>query len=379
MEDNTRKYILRIGLVTIILCAIVATAYFIVKDIRFGSYESYEVVSEQKVTNDKIAFYNTNNLLSMSTINGARALDGDGNLQWDVAFGLENPTVVSCKKVSAVADIDGTSVIVVSDDGISHRVEVNYPIVKIDVAQQGVTAILMNDGDSDYIQVYDIDGKCRIDIGTKTKNEGFPVDIALSDDGKKLVTVYVSFKGDEILSKVTFYNAGDVGKNFIENIVGQKTFEGRLVCDVDFLGNDNVGIMLDDGFVLYNMKEIPEFVIEKTFDEEILDFCMYDTGICTVTKTADERKLYFYDLNGKEVGTVKNVPAYDKLRADNDEAILYSSQRVSIYRKNGTLKFNCYLDEMVDDVFFGGDNRYFFVDSGSIKAIKLVKKVKEEN
>lgn len=377
MKSRT-KTIIKIILVIAVVGVALFEAWQIWMRNYFGTCEGYEIVSEQKLVADNASFYNAHDILSMTTINGAKAFDKNGDRKWEVAFGLENPTIVSCKDVSAIADVGGTVVYVISADGIPHKLDVNFPIVKADVAQQGVTAVLMNDGDMDIIQVYDIEGKLRVEIGTKTKDEGFPVDIALSDDGKKLVTAYVSFKGDELISKATFYNADDVGKNFIENIVGQRTFEGRLVCDVDFLGNDTVGILLDDGFVLYDMKEIPEFVIDKKFEHEIVDLCMFDTGVCAVTKNSNEKTLHFFNTDGKEEKTVENLPAYEKIRASNDEAILYSPQSVRIYRKNGTLKFSCMLDGTLEDVYFGGKDRYFFVDSGSVKAIKIVSKVKEE-
>lgn len=376
MKDST-KTILKIIIAVVVFAAVAIVAAVLIKERLYGTYGAYEVVSEEKVRSDRVAYYNDDNRLSLVTINGAKALDGNGNLTWEASFGLEDPTVVSCNQVSAIADIGGTNIYVISKEGIPHTINVNYPIVKVDVAQQGVVAVLLNDGQKDIIQVYDIDGKLRVEIGTNTKNEGFPVDIAISEDGKKLITLYVSFKGDDIMSKVTFYNADDVGKNFIENIVGQKVFEGRLVYDVDFLGNDTVGIMLEDGFALYAMKEIPKFTEEKTFDN-IIDMSMYDGGVCVVSEQAGERALQFFDLNGQESGTVKKLPEYDVLRAGNDEAILYSSRGVTIYRKNGTKKYSGQFDGTLDNVYFGGDLRYFLVDSGAVRTIKLVKKVKEE-
>lgn len=377
MGERT-KSLIKIIIAVIVIAALAVFLTTFIKERRYGTYGAYEVVAEQKVTSDKIAYYNHDNRLSIVSINGAKALDGTGALKWEASFGLEDPTVVSCNEVSAIADIGGTSIYVISKEGIPHTINVNYPIVQVEVAQQGVVAVLMDDGQNDVIRMYDIDGKLRVDIGTKTKTEGFPVDIALSEDGKKLATLYVSFKGDEIVSKVTFYNADAVGKNFIENIVGQKVFENCLVYDIDFLGNNTVGIMTEKGFVLYDMKEIPEFVSEQTFEDTIIDLDMYDTGVCVVTEKSGERTMTFFDLKGEQSGVVRKLPEYDVLRADNDEAVLYSPRSVSIYRKNGTKKYSGEFDGTLDNVYFGGDLRYFLVDSGTIRTIKLIKRVKEE-
>lgn len=379
MKDNTKTFI-KFILVVAILAVAGFFLYRFVQMRQYGTYATYEVVAEKEVTGGEVTFGGKDNRLSLCTINGASAIDGTGTTKWNASFGLENPQVVSLKNVAAIADIGGFQVYVVAESGIVHSYSTSYPIVKAEVAQQGVTAVLLDGGEKDYIQIYDIDGNRKVDICTPTKTYGFPVDIALSDDGKKLATLYIFFNGDEIISEVTFYNAGDVGKNFVENITGQRSFKGKLVYDIDFLGNDTVGIILEDGFSIYGMKEIPEKICEIVIDDEIVDMEMYDNGIVTVTKNDQGRKLQFYNLNGKEDGKkIEKLPVYDKLRVDNDEVILYSPGAVSIYRKNGVLKFSGTFDETIDDVYFAGDNRYFLAGSGIVRTIMLLKNVKEEN
>lgn len=371
MKESTRSLI-KIIIAVVVIGTLAAFAWHYIKERLYGTYSSYEVISEMKLSSD-VKCHNDANILAMSSINGARAINGTGSLIWEAAFSLDNPEVVSCGEVSAIADINGTSVYVIPESGIYTSYTTNYPISRIAVAKQGVTAVLMDSGNTDIVQVYDISGSLRVELATSTKQDGFPVDIALSDDGTKLVTLCISFDKDELVSKVTFYNMASVGKNFIDNIVGQKKYTGRLVYDVEFLGNDTVGITLEDGFVLYGMEEIPEALCDIKPEGTIVDLSMFDEGVCTVTEKDSERILTFYGTDGKKQGTIKKVPEYDVLQAANGEAALISPGKVHIYRKNGTLKYSGTFDGTLDTVYFGGDNRYFLVDSGRIRTIKLAK------
>ena len=194
---------------------LVLFAVFLVIMLQTRQFANYKVVSQTDLYSNVLGYRAGNGLFYLYSNDGAKALSEDGEVKWEMSYHLDNPSIEYCQDVAAVADIGGTSVYVVAENGIPYNYQVVYPIVKHAVAKQGVTAVLLDNGTEDYIQLYDISGKLRVDINTKTKSDGIPVDIALSEDGKKLVTLYVTFQGDAMICKVTFYNAGEVGKNYI--------------------------------------------------------------------------------------------------------------------------------------------------------------------
>lgn len=42
--------------------------------------------------------------------------------------------------------------------------------------------------------------------------DGYPIDISISSDAKKLIASFIKVSGDEIKTNVVFYNFSDVGK-----------------------------------------------------------------------------------------------------------------------------------------------------------------------
>ena len=386
LEEKTKgklnkKDALRIAQVVLVLVVLIGGLSWI-RYVQVRKFKGYEVKSEDTLYSNLVGYKSGGERLFAYSNDGAKALDNTGSVVWEVSYQLDNPEIAYRGDVAAVADIGGKSVYVVAENGIPHNYQVIYPIVKHEVAKQGVTAVLLDNEKEDFIQLYDINGTLRVDINTKTKTDGIPIDIALSDDGKKLITLYVTFQGEAMICKVTFYNADEVGKSYINNIVGQKAIaENVLAYDVGFLNEDTVYVLLENGFLLYRMTETPELICEKILTEPIEEIVCVEDGFYIITEMSDKQKaMHFYDSKGKEKEVWKELPEYESVAASKEEVVFFSPQRVTVYRANGSEKFSTAFVQSLEAVFPAGDNRYFLVDTGRVQTIKLTnKKAKEEN
>ena len=278
---------------------------FRVRQRNYGRYDSLSYGTEVLLS-DLAEISCNDGRLFVTTVNGCRGYDSDCGLVMDVAFELDHPTVVNCGGYTAIADIGGNKVYMIEPNGIPHNYKTDCPIVRLCVASDGTTAVLLDNGKQDMIRIYSPEGELRVDIGTRTSVDGFPVDIALSEDGKKLATLYLSFEGDDIMSKVTFYNTGDVGKNFIENIVGQKIYAREMAYSVDFMGNDHVVAVFCNGFSLFSMEEIPCVMLDERREEKLLDVEVCDECIALMAEEPSGNVLTFYNTKGAACG--KNWP-----------------------------------------------------------------------
>jgi len=348
--------------------------------LRVREFKYYETKSETETYSNLVGYKAGEDKLFVYSNDGARALDASGDALWEISYQLDNPEIAYCENVAAVADVGGKSVYVVAENGIPYNYEVIYPIVKHEVAKQGVTAVLLDNGMEDFVQLYDINGNLRVDINTKTKVDGIPIDIALSQDGKKLVTLYVTFQGNNMICKATFYNADEVGKNHINNIVGQRSFaENLLAYDIRFLNEDTLCVLLENGFVLYRMTETPELICEKTITDTIEEMVCTENGLYIVKENIDKQKtLSFFDMKGKETLVLKEVPEYEAVVASGQEIVFFSPQRVTAYRKNGTVKFSAAFAQSLEAVYPADGNRYFLVNTGKVQTIKLTNKTRKE-
>lgn len=365
----------------IILVVLVIAGIFLWQFFQAHVFESYKLVSETSLYSNLVGYKMGNNELLVYSNDGAKAISADGGVAWEISYQLDNPEITWCEDVAAVADIGGQSVYVIAENGIPYNYEVIYPIIKHEVAKQGVTAVLLDNGTEDFVQLYDINGTLRVDLNTQTKIDGIPVDIALSEDGQKLVTLYVTFQGDSMICKVTFYNAGEVGKNYISNIVGQKIYdENRLAYDIGFLNEDTLYILLEDGFALYRMTEVPELICEVVpKDVTIIDLVCVKNGIYVITEDiAKQRTLTFYNKDGNKRNHWDTIPEYETIIGTEEEIIFFSPQKLTIYRANGALKFEKTFLDSINAVVPSSNNRYFLINVDKIQTIKLSDNINRE-
>ena len=378
-EIQKKKNVIRalriLFILAIILGGIGAIRYFQVRE-----FKGYHLKTEIPLYSGLVGYKTGNGRLFLYSNDGAKAIDNSGNPLWETAYQLDNPKLVFCENVAAVADIGGNTVHVVAENGIPHSYQVIYPIIKHEVAKQGVTAVLLDNETEDFIQLYDMNGTLRVDINTKTKTDGIPIDIALSPDGKKLVTLYVTFQGGNMICKTTFYNADEVGKNYVNNIVGQKTYADNLLAyDISFINEETVCVMLENGFALYHMTEVPELICEVTETDAIIEMVPVENGLYVIKETADKQKVInFYNEKGNKQKNWDKIPEYESVCATEQEVVFFSPQNVTVVRANGSRKFGTAFTQNLEAVLPAGSNRYFLVGAGKVQVINLTNNNKEQ-
>lgn len=335
-------------------------------------YSGYEVVKELEAS-EASNYVQVDGALVRCGLEGAQAVSKDGTLLWNVTYAtMKNPVFAFCDDRMAVADV-GTKQYFVSDGtGTISSYTTPYQIQAICVARQGVTAVLMNGEERDYIGVYSKEGELLSEIETVVSQDGFPLTFALSEDGTKLVTSYMKVEGDEPESSVTFYNFGEVGQNKSRNLVGQVQYGKCMVSRLAFWDNDTVAVIGDNVVELFEMKEIPSSVMKKEITAEIKSIA-FGSYLCMITENKDgQRVLEAYDKAGTvSMKKVITFP-YVGIHTAGNEVVLYSYSGCEIYKIKEGLVYAGTFENGVRQMFAIGGNRYYLVENRLVRVIKLV-------
>ena len=81
-----------------------------------------------------------------------------------------------------------------------------------------MVAVILDNDDNTWINFYNPDGSLVAENLTKIDDPGYPMDVAVSDNGVMMVT-FQDVDGSKTTSYVAFYNYGDVGQNEDDRIV----------------------------------------------------------------------------------------------------------------------------------------------------------------
>ena len=362
-----KKLVLVVVAGVVLLAGVIAWLVFGKK-----TYTGYETVLELE-NGEALEYVEVDGVLVRCGKEGAQAVAKDGALLWNVAYNtMKNPKYVFCGSVMAVADIGEKQYLLSDGSGTIKTFSTPYPIQMIDVAKQGVTAVLMNGEESDYIYLYSKTGELLSEIETVVAQDGFPMAIALSEDGQKLITSYMKVEHDEPTSSVTFYNFGEVGQNYISNLVGQVQYAKCLVPRIEFWDNDTVLVMGENILELFSMEERPESVHKKELVEEVQSIALGDY-FWTVTKSNEgQAVLEAYNKAG-EVCMKKDITIpYVGMHASGDEIVLYSYSGCEIYSVKDELVYRGTFENGLSRMFVIGGNRYYLIENRQVRVIKLI-------
>ena len=386
-KDNAQKRSLRMksAAAVLILIALVAAIAF-VNSVINKEYKGYRVINSTETNYENTASYIqfSGNLLKY-TPDGVSYINRNGDTVWSAGINMKMPIAVARGNYAVVADLNGNAVSVFSNEGQVSSLTMPYTICDVDVAKQGAFAVVLESDKTNYIKLYDKNGKDIYELQTTIDKSGYPIDIAISEDGKKLFTSYINMNGTTITNSLAAYNFGDVGQNAnADRMVGGYMFDSQVIPKVSFVSNDMVVAFGTNEVNIYAMKEKPGEKAKIKFDVEIQSVFYSEKYIGVIIKNDNPEDNYLYkvkvyDLKGKLKFEYDIDFNYDNIFAGKNEFIISGGSDVLIMRKNGNVKFKGNLTgRIVNIVPTGNRLEYVVTYDNATEIIKLKSEIGAE-
>lgn len=380
-EIRKRKHKQKITmLVSILIVVIMVVTIFIINQVIHKNYIGYEVISKIERSDSNSAQYISygTGVLRYSR-DGAMAMDGAGNLLWNGTYEMKDPIVDIRGKYVVISDRGSKELHIFNGQGKMTTINVLNPIMKAVTSAHGVVAVLMEGDKVNYVEVYSEDSdKPKIESRTIKEENGYPIDLSISEDGRKLVTSYISINNGLAQSILTFYNYGNVGQNYIDTIVGGYDLGQTIVPDVEFVNNNTVVAFGDNKLNIVSMMQTPKLIFEESFTTEIKSVVYnseYVGIILNNVEGEDKYQVKVYDIEGKIVLNQTINYNYENVFLSGKELVLYSDMEWMILKLNGEEKLNYKFDNKI--VFVSPVNnldKYILIDGTNMMEIKLVEK-----
>ena len=90
-------------------------------------------------------------------------------------------------------------------------------------------AAVLKDEVSPKVMCYDSTGNILVENKVSAAKDGYPVEIALSNDGTTLIVSYLHVQSGALASNVVYYNFGDAGREEKNNQVAGESYTGQIV------------------------------------------------------------------------------------------------------------------------------------------------------
>ena len=119
------------------------------------------------------------------------------------------------------------------------------------------------------IFTYDAVGNVLVENQVSITENGYPVALEMSPDGKVLMVSYLTSEGSELKTKVVCYNFEKDGESHINHQVGVEEYAGSIVPEIYFMNESTAVAVGDHSFAIYGGRAVPEKKQEVQLTQEI--------------------------------------------------------------------------------------------------------------
>ena len=381
-QDRKRKNIRRLIFIFAVIMVVAAIAVYIF--LKYKTYDSYQVLEERKMeTITESEFYDfKDNLLKVSK-NGAIYTTVEGKLIWNQSYEMNAPIVDVCQNYAVVGSKKGSEVYIFSTKGTEGKIATSGKLRAVEVADQGTIAVMTENNDSYYVNMYDTKGEKLVQGEMHIENSGYPLAMSLSADALKLAISLVDIKDGQADTTLNFYNFGTVGQNEIDNLVNSYTYKNEIIPKIHYLDENKAVAFSTDKIRFYKGSQKPEEIravdepgeVRSIFFSDKYVGCSYNVIIKDeeTKKTKKVHELCLYDDKGKVIMEEQYGKDYEKIEIlDNEEIVMSMGDRLCIYQLNGTMK---YRGKMKEDFLkierTGKGNEYYILYKDKLQKIRL--------
>lgn len=370
----SKKKLVITGVVLVVVAGLAIGGKILVDRWQF---KSYKVITRTELedTTTTAAYAEFGDYMLKYGGDGVTLLNAQGEEVWNAPQTMENPVVAMRGEYCVIYDKKGTDIGVYNIDGKVVDIQTKLPVEKVCVNPQGITGVILADGETTWIHVYDKKGNELVTAKTSVDSPGYPVDLSLSDNGQLMAVSYLCVKNNQPASFMAFYNFGNTGQNQMDNQVSGYNYVGTLIPQVDYLSDAQALAFSDDGFLTYSGKQIPEESNQITLDDDILSVFHDDQYVGIAYKSGKEKQPYeiaLYTTGGREKATFTLDFAFDHVAISKDQIFVYNEKEVGIYTVKGYCRYRGTIKEgNVENIFRLSGNRYMVVLDSGTETIRL--------
>ena len=373
LRAHRRKVAVLVVLVLLLLAAAAIVTYVYYEN---KIYTAYDVISSVERSDTSASeFTEFQGKLLKCTNDGAVYTDLSGNLIWNQTYEMDHPVVETRGNYVAIYELNGTQVYILDTVNLQGSIHATMPIQKVSIAAQGTAAILMENEGTSYLQLYDKTGGQLASGELHVQNSGYPLDLALSENGEKLAVSMLDINDGSVKTVIAFYNFGTVGQNSIDKIVSSYTYTNKVIPQIEYLAEDTMVAFGDDQVILFTGAQKPAEAKKIEIKEEVKSIFYDDThfGLIFDASGGKNHRLEYYDIAGKQLMNITFDTDYMNVRIlGNGEICILGENSCEIFNGRGIRKFQYDFEEHLYQILSGRmQTDYIFLLEGETQKVKL--------
>lgn len=207
----------------------------------------------------------------IATREGLTKYTFDQKSVWNKSYHLNELLFLVEAPYMAVVNITGKEAYIFDGDGNIATIKTNHNIVSGSLNEVGFLALILEEDNKHFINMYDYQGKVVVERRTIFKEDGFPISVAVAKDASRMMTSHLDVTQHVIESMITFLDFSGKGEEFTDRVVGHERLNGTLAARINFLDNEHAVVIGDNLLSFYYIDPLPELIKSIPLDAEIED------------------------------------------------------------------------------------------------------------
>lgn len=373
LRAHRRKVAALVIFVLLLLAAAAIVTYIYYEN---KIYSTYDVISSTERSDTGASdFTEFQGKLLKCTNDGAVYTDLAGNLIWNQTYEMDHPVVQMRGNYVVIYELNGTQVYILDTVNLQGSIRTTMPVQKVSIAAQGTVAILMENEGTSYLQLYDKTGGQLASGELHVQNSGYPLDLALSENGEKLAVSMLDINDGSVKTVIAFYNFGTVGQNSIDKIVSSYSYADMVIPQIRYLAEDTMVAFGDDRVILFTGAQKPteQTTIELKDEVKSIFYDEMNFGLIYDAEGGKKHRLEYYDISGKQIMNINFETDYTNVEVlANGELCILGETGCEIFNGRGIRKFQYDFQEHLYQVLSGRmQTDYTFLLEGKTQKVKL--------
>lgn len=365
----------KIIIAVILICAAAIGVWVFLTHHTFGGYFTTSTAEFDNSSNNSYMKFE-DKILKYSR-DGAVLLEEDGGQVWNQPYQMSDPVAVKNGESVVVADQGGNLIEIFGEEGVKGEIQTGLPIEKVAVSNQGITAAILSNDTSAKIICYDTAGNVLVEDQVSVAETGYPISVALSEDGCTLMVSYLLTENSGISSRLVYYDFSENTENQAEKAVAEHMVEDSVVPETFFM-NDGISAAAGEGrLLIFSNNSAPDAAHDIKLDKEIHSVAHSGEYIGLVLENTEGKlpyELRVYNKDGKSVGSLNFKGDFSRMTLEGETVVLDAGTSCKLISVKGICMYDGALDEGAVSILpVRGLFKYAVMKNDGIQIIRLIK------
>ncbi|WP_461812596.1 DUF5711 family protein [Faecalimonas sp.] len=298
-------------------------------------------------------------------------LNKKGKARWKFSYQMQNPVVSVNEETAVIIDKGANDLVILQKQGVIGEIHTTLPMRKAEVSNQGIVSVILKGESSEKIVCYDAKGNLLVEKNVSPTTTGYPLDIAISDDGYTLLVSYLFTRQGKVETKIVHYNFAEKKD---KHLVLEEKYENVVAPSVFFVDDKTAAVVMDNQLHIYEEKEKPQKKATVKIKDRIERIFYDHEYIGLLLKGEKNYFVKLFDKNGKELLSETVEHGYKNIKVEKGQILMFDGKKCEIITKAGVRLFDGEVENDISNIISTfGVNKYLMINANGLEEIRLAK------